>query len=162
MMRSLRYVGVVGLMVQIPDFNRTGIALSSVELFDSDSKRNEELTRAGVTGAGSPVTRVFAPGAVLNYDCMVYGPVIDRQTGKPKIDVEVRLFRGPEQIFNGRPIPLAIADANTAAAVYTAGQIKLPATLPPGYYALELSVHDRLEKKQLQSAAQWVDFTLAK
>jgi len=43
------------------------------------------------------------------------------------------------------------------------GEITLPATLPPSDYALELSVHDRLEEKPLQgAAAQWVDFTLVK
>jgi hypothetical protein len=43
-----------------------------------------------------------------------------------------------------------------------AGEITLPATLPPGDYTLELSVNDLLEKKQSQGAAQWVDFTLVK
>jgi VWFA-related protein len=154
--------GSATTFVEIPDFNRKGIALSSVQLYDSDSKRNEELTRAGVIGAGSAVTRVFALGAVLRYDCTAYGPRIDGQTGKPKIDVAVRLFRGPEQIFSGQPFPLAIADGNSTAAVHVTGEITLPATLPPSNYALELSVHDRLEKKPLQGAAQWVDFTLVK
>jgi hypothetical protein len=61
--------GSATTFVEIPDFNGKGIALSSVQLHDSDSKRNEELTREGVIGAGSAVTRVFALGAVLRYDC---------------------------------------------------------------------------------------------
>ncbi|HXB70771.1 MAG TPA: VWA domain-containing protein [Candidatus Acidoferrales bacterium] len=154
--------GSATTLVEIPDFNRAGIAVSSVQLYDSDSNRNEALTRAGVIGAGSPVTRVFAPGAVLQYDCTVYGSLIDRQTGKPKIDVAVRLFRGPEQIFRGQPIPLPIADGTSTEGVHATGEIKLPATLPTGDYALELTAYDRLEKKQLQAAAQWVDFTLVK
>jgi VWFA-related protein len=153
--------GSASTFVEIPDFNRAGIALSSVQLYDSDAKRHEELTRAGVLGAGSAVTRMFAPGAALKYDCTVYGPQIDAQTGKPKIDMAVRLFRGPEQIYTGQPIALAIAGGNSAP-VHAAGEIKLPATLPPGDYALELSVYDRLETKQSQGAAQWVDFTLVK
>jgi hypothetical protein len=40
------------------------IALSSVLLFDSGAKRNQALTPAGVMGAWSLVTRMFAPGAV--------------------------------------------------------------------------------------------------
>jgi VWFA-related protein len=152
--------GSASTFVEIPDFNRAGLALSSVQLYDSDSQRNEELTRAGVIGAGSPVTRVFAPGAVLKYDCIVYGAASDGQTGKPKLDVAVTLFRGPERIYSGQPMALAIAGADSTAAVHAAGEIKLPATLPPGNYALELSVSDRLEKKQSQGAAQWVDFTL--
>jgi hypothetical protein len=157
--------GSASTFVEIPDFNRAGIALSSVQLYDSDAKRNEKLTRAGVLGAGSPVTRVFASGAVLKYDYTVYGALFDGQTGKPKLDVTVNLFRGPEQIYSGQPIALAIADGNSTTAVHGAGEIKLPVTLPPGDYALELNVTDRLERKQSQAAAQaaqWVDFTLVR
>jgi hypothetical protein len=111
-----------------------------------------------VIGAGSPVTRVFALGAVLRYDCTVYGPRVD-PAGRPKLAVVVRLFRGPEQIYNGQPIRLAIPDGSSAEAVPATGTVKLPATLPPGDYALELSVYDELEKNP-QSAGQWVDFTL--
>jgi len=46
--------GSASTFIEIPDFNRAGIALSSVQLYDSDAKRNEELTRTGVIGAGSP------------------------------------------------------------------------------------------------------------
>jgi hypothetical protein len=56
---------------------------------------------------------------------------------------------------------LAIADGNSTAAVHAAGEIKLPATLPPGDYALELVVNDRLEKSKPQHAEQFVDFSLA-
>jgi hypothetical protein len=74
----------------------------------------------------------------------------------------VSLFRGPEQIYQGRPIPLAIAAGNPADAVHATGQIAVPATLPSGDYTLELSAFDRLEKKQSQGVAQWVDFRLVK
>jgi hypothetical protein len=73
----------------------------------------------------------------------------------------VHLFRGQEQIDYGQPIPIAISDGNSTAAVNASGVAKLPATLPPGDYALELSVYDELGKKP-ESGAQWVDFTLLK
>jgi VWFA-related protein len=154
--------GSASTFVEIPDYTRSGIALSSVQLYDSDAKRNEELTRAGVLGAGSPVTRVFASGAALKYDCTVYGSLIDVQTRRPKLDMAVRLFRGPEQIYTGQPITVPIADGNSTAPIHAAGEVKLPATLPPGDYALELIVYDRLEKSKPQPAEQFVDFSLAK
>jgi VWFA-related protein len=154
-------VGSATTFVEIPDLNRKGIALSSVRLHDSDAQRNDELTRAGVIGAGSSVTRMFASGAVLTYDFTVYGPRTDPQTGKPKVAMLVRLFRGPEQIYNGQPIPLTMSGGDSDSAIPGAGVVKLPPTLPPGDYALELSVYDELEKRP-QSATQWVDFTLVK
>jgi VWFA-related protein len=153
--------GSATAFVQIPDFNRR-MALSSVLLLDRDAGRAEALERAGVMAAGGPAIRVFAPGAALDYDCTVSGFQIDAQTGKPKLDVTVYLFRGPEQIYTGRPIALAIGEGNSTAAVHAAGEIKLPVTLPPGDYALELIVNDRLEKSKPQHAEQFVDFTLVR
>jgi VWFA-related protein len=153
-------LGSAALFVEIPDFNRPGIVLSSVQLYDSDAQRNEELARAGVMGAGSAVTRMFASGATLRYDCAVYGSLIDPQTGKPQIDSAVSLFRGPERIYTGQPVPLEVSKASSAPAIHAFGKIALPAGLPPGDYALQLTVSDRLETKQRQSASQWVDFTL--
>jgi hypothetical protein len=153
--------GSATAFVEIPDFNRRPLALSSVMLSDCDPDRTEALERTGVMAAGSPVTRVFGPGAVLNYDCMIYGALRDRQTAKPKLEIEVRLFNGPRQIFAGRPIPLAIPDGMPAA-VHAAGEIRLPATLPPGDYAVELIAWDRLEQTQSGHAMQFVDFTLVK
>jgi hypothetical protein len=152
--------GSASTFLEIPDFNQAGMALSSVQLYDSDAKRNEELARAGVLGAGSAVTRVFASGAALQYDCTVYGALLDGQTGKPKLDVTVHLFRGSEQIYSGEPIALAIADGNSKTAVHATGEIKLPATLPPGDYAFELTVFDRLGETRLQGVTQWADFAL--
>ncbi len=154
-------IGSATSFVEIPDFSRAGMSLSSVQLYDSDSKRNEELTRAGVLGGGSPVTRVFLPGAVLRYDCTVYGALIDKQTGKPKIDVAVHLFEGADEIFASQPKPLEIAEASKTA-VHATGDVALPGSLPPGEYTFQLVAYDRVEKKRLEGVTRWVDFTLVK
>ena len=158
--RNAQRTGSASTFIEVPDFNKAEIAMSSILLADPDAGRDERLTRAGVIGAGSPVTRVFASGAVLKYDCTVFGALIDRRTGKPRIEIEVRLFRGPEQIFTGRPVPLAVAEGNSTEAIHAAGEIRLPATLPPGDYAVELSAYDRLGRQPSPHAVQWSDFTL--
>lgn len=152
--------GSATAFIQVPDFNRR-LSLSSVLLLDRDGGRAETLARAGVMAPGGPAIRVFASSAVLDYDCTVSGFHIDAQTRKPKLDMTVYLFHGPEQIYTGQPIALAIANGNSTAVVHAAGEIKLPATMPSGDYALELVVNDRLEKSKLQPAEQFVDFTLA-
>jgi VWFA-related protein len=150
--------GTATAFVEIPDFNRHTLALSSVLLSDRDPGRTGALERAGVIGGGSPATRVFASGAALDYDCSVFGTRAEKNSGKPKIEIEVHLFRGPERIFTGHPIPVPVTASETP--VRATGQIRLPAFLPPGDYALELIAHDRAAGPR-QSAAQWVDFRLA-
>lgn len=154
--------GSATIFVEIPDFNRPGMELSSILLHDSDSVRNGQLTRAGVLGAGSAVTRMFAAGAVLTYDCTIVGAMVDPHTAKPDIDIEVRLFMGPERIFAGQPMPLAAQEGASMDLIHADGTIKLPPTLPPGNYALELIANDHLQNPKLQRAEQWVDFTLVK
>jgi hypothetical protein len=151
---NAKRAGSATSFVEIPDFNREGMVLSSVQVFDSDAKRNEALTRAGVLGAGSPITRVFAPGAVLQYDCTVYGAAADR------VDIAVRVLRGAEQVLMSGPGPLAGGDANLAA-IRASGRIQLPANLPPGDYSLEIKFEERMAKGNSRNASQWVDFTVA-
>ncbi len=153
-------LGSAATFVEIPDFNRPGILLSSLQLYDSDDARNAGLTRAGVLGAGSAVTRVFASGgAELRYTCTVYGPLTGERAGRPNIETAVNLFRGPEQILAGQPVPLEMSASRSTGPLRIGGAIRIPPTLPPGDYTLELMVFDRLEKKP-RSAAQWIDFTL--
>jgi len=150
-------LGSATTFVQVPDFNRAAIALSSILLSDADPARNAALENAGVLGAGSPVTRVFAPGAALDYDCEIFGAHPEKSSGKPRIEIEVHLFRGPERIFTGHPFALPVTASGPP--VRANGQVKLPAFLPPGDYALELIAWDRGAGPK-QQATQWVDFRL--
>jgi VWFA-related protein len=157
---SSHRTGSASEFVEIPDFSRSGITLSSLLLSDSDLARNAELVRAGVIGPGNPVTRAFARGAALSYDCTGFGAILDRQTGKPSVEVEIGLFRGAEQVFQGTRMPLAVADGNSSDAIHITGAIRLPQGLPPGDYAVELRAYDRLDKKHPSGVTQWTDFSL--
>jgi VWFA-related protein len=147
-------MGSATTFVEIPDFNRPSLVLSSILLSDSDTNRNELLSRVGVLGPGSPVTRAFGPGAALSYDCEVFGV-----SSKPKIEMAINLFRGRERIFTGHPI--SVPARNGDVPVHTSGQIRLPDFLPPGDYAFELVVQDRGNVGG-HAATQWTDFTLVK
>jgi hypothetical protein len=92
-------VGAAREFIEIPDFNRNHISLSSILISDSDPARAALLDRAGVFAGGSAVTRVFGPGAVLDYNCEIFA------AAKPEI--EVRLFRGSERIFTGSRLAVA-------------------------------------------------------
>jgi VWFA-related protein len=143
-------IGSATTFVEIPDFNRRAMELSSILLSDSDAARNEGLARAGVLGPGSPVTRAFGSGAAVTWDCDVFGAA-----GNPQIEMSINLFRGRESIFTGHPI--SAPAGKKGAPVHLNGQVKLPDSLPAGDYALELLVHDGGK-----SATQWTDFVIVK
>ena len=149
-------LGSAYTFVEVPDFRRAALALSSIILRNRDDASNLELIRAGVPGAGSAVTRVFAPGAKLSYDSVVFGELVDHSKSAPKLDLEVRLFRGSEQIFSSPPIPIP---AQQPPEIHAAGEIRLPPGMEPGSYAVELLVYDP-QQKGARTAEQWTDFTL--
>jgi hypothetical protein len=125
-------------------------------LRDPDAVSNQRLIRAGMPGAGSAVTRVFAPGAKLSYDSAIFGEFVDRSKSEPKLEMEVRVFRGSDRIFSSQPIPVP---AQEPPGIHAAGEIRLPAAMAPGNYAVQLLVYDP-EQKRVQPAEQWTDFTL--
>ena len=143
-------IGSATSFVEIPDFNRRAMELSSILLSDSDAGRNELLAHAGVLGPGSPVTRTFGSGAAVTWDCDVFGAA-----GNPEIEMSINLFRGRDRIFTGPPISAPAGKGG--APLHLNGRVRLPDSLPAGDYALELLVHDAGK-----SATQWTDFTIVK
>src|SRR5205085_1487953 len=108
--------GSASTFVEIPDFNQRHVDLSSILIWDDDSARSGMLRQQGIIGGGGPVTRVFGPGASLSYAFDVFGARVEKsggkpKIGKPKIDIEVHLYRGPERIFTGHPISLPISSS---------------------------------------------------
>jgi hypothetical protein len=148
-------IGSAEAFIDVPDFNRPQLTLSSVLVSDRDPERTRKLESEGVIGGGSPVTRVFGPGVTLQYRCEVYGA-----SPRPQIDMEVQLFRGPERIFKGTPIKIPVR-SGVSHRIQAAGEVRLPGSLPPGVYAAEFIAHDRSKGAKAPSSTGWVDFRLS-
>lgn len=137
------HIGSAYTFVEVPDFRRAALALSSITL------RNPGAT-------GSAITRVFAPGAKLSYDSAVFGEIVDHSKSAPKLDMEIRLFRGSEHVFSSPPI---LVPAQQPPEIHAAGEIRIPPAMAPGSYAVELLVYDPQQKRG-RAAEEWTDFTL--
>jgi len=151
-------LGSATAFVETPDFNRPALALSSVILSDPDPARSAPLVEKGYLGAGTAVMRIFAPGADLHYDFTIFG-ALRRAGAEPRLEVQFRLFQGLDPVFQRGPESLPL-QASTAAAIRATGMIRLPPSLPPGQYSLQVTAYDRLEKASHQAAVQWTNLTL--
>jgi hypothetical protein len=138
--------GSASTFVDIPDFNQRRLTLSSLEL------------SAGGSSPTGKITRRFARGASLDFACDIFGEAVDKRTGQPKIEFAVRLFRGPERIFESHTI--AMHPQVPGKQMIVAGNVRLPAALPRGDYAMELVAYDRVTGSDRQTAHQWIDFSL--
>ena len=146
--------GSAGTFVELPDFNKQRLVLSSLVLSDAEGD--------GAAAAAAPkvASRSFAPGGRINYGFQVYGATAEKPRGVPKLDFELRLHRDGAQVFVSKAIPLA-PDAGERE-VTVVGSFVVPPEFAEGEYVVQVIAHDRLADSKRGSAAQWTDFTLSK
>lgn len=156
--------GVVGsayAYVDVPDFNKPEIALSSLVL----SGKAVAGRRAGGGSDSSPETEIrmgrgeFAAGTTVHFGCEVFGAKTARPQGSAKVDMEIRLFREGTEVYDSQPLPVP---AVTLAQHLLAGNLNIREDMAPGDYAMEVVAYDRLASPRKQMTSQWVDLTVVK
>ena len=129
-----------GLLIQ-------GVSLQAVDGQSDDSVQD-------IDPNASVAVRTFRQGTDASYASYVYnakrGP-----SGGPQLDIEVRLFRDGTQVVQSsiRPLPPQAAGP----AFIAGGLLRFDSGFPPGSYLIELTVIDRLAKKNGR-ATQTIDF----
>ncbi len=121
--------GSANTFLQVPDFDRPSLTLASV-VFPGN------------------VTHQYTAGAPIAFQCDAFG------AAGAALQFEVRLYRGAERIYSGPALAMQAQD--TAKPMAVSGDLRLPATLPTGDYAMELVVRD-----DRAAATQWAEFRLA-
>ena len=139
--------GSASQYVEVPDLRRKRLALSG-------------LVVAGPAPQADPATRRFRRGALLDYGFVIYNAKPERATGRPRLTVQVRLFREGRQVYAGEPQPFDPAQQAGLERVEVAGRLQLGAALEPGEYVLQVVVTDALAGKSNATATQWIDFEL--
>ncbi len=145
-------IGSAYAFLDIPDFNRSQISLSSMALSLADGLQPATAARAD--------WNEFAPAAAVRYSCEVFGlRTPGRPPAAPKVEAEVKLYRG------GGPaaeIPLAPVEIGEAEGRLTlTGAMRIPDNLAPGNYMMELLAYDRLQRsRSKQVARQWTDISV--
>jgi VWFA-related protein len=148
-----RRVGSSYAFLDIPDFNRRRISLASVTL--------SLPAGAGSVPGVRPEWNEFTPGTSVPFRCEVFGlKTPGKVPGPPKVDVEVRLYRGGGPVVD---IPAAAASIeNKGGLAFLGGQVQIPGDLPAGNYEMEVIAYDRLEAPRKQAAMQWTDVTVVR
>ncbi len=101
--------------LDVPDFNKQHLALSSIELSTAKSSSNSDF---------SSWTQ-YATGAAVEFQCDVFGIRDASQPPRePRVEMEVRLFRdgAPEPVFDSKLLPVP---AKTLAKNYLDGRMTI-------------------------------------
>jgi VWFA-related protein len=105
--------------------------------------------------------RQFRTGSAMVYALAIYNARLDKDTGKPNLTIQARLFRNGELVFTGNEVPFEPRDQTDPKRLAAGGAIQLGTTLSPGEYVLQVVVSDRLAKEKHRVTTQWMDFEIA-
>jgi hypothetical protein len=138
-------IGSVFQWVEVPEFKPGKMFLSSLIMAEA---------AGGVEkGATIEVARRFARTSNMILQFSVYNPTLSGN-GQPDVMVGLNVLQGGKMLIGARPTPLP-AGADKARLEYSSG---FPlGNIPPGKYALQVVVEDRIGKT---TAMQQLDFVV--
>jgi VWFA-related protein len=149
--------GWANQFVLVPDLDRKKLALSGVLL--SASEGDADLT-SGTASSAHPAVRRFSMPARLAYAFQAFNARDAKDTGRPSLQMVVRLLRDGKTVYQGKPVDLP-TDARNGAPVSAVGTLSLGTQTAPGEYTLSVTVAD-LAAAKLATATSVIDFTIDK
>ena len=146
-------VGSTYAFLDIPDFNKSKMSLSSLVL---------TLPEGAPADAARPGWNEFAPGATVQYVCEVFGL---KTVGKPpmptSVEAEMKLYRGGGPVADIPAVPVKIGNIGDQA--FLAGSMRIPEGLEEGNYSLEMLAYDGPDSAAKKpSAKQWINVTVVR
>jgi VWFA-related protein len=162
---STEKLGSASQFIEVPDLNKNRLALSGIILQSSETT----AASAAAPGAeqkepdtqGSAAVRRFRRGEQIDYFYNIYNAEIDKATGRPRLQTQMRLYRDREKVYEG---PLNNFDAGSQTDfknLHAASRIRLDA-LAAGEYVLQVVVTDALAPEKRRAVTQWIDFEVVK
>lgn len=138
-------IGSVFQWVEVPEFKPGKMFLSSLVM--------AEAVEDSGKGATIEVARRFARTSSMILQFFVYNPALSG-TGQPDVTVSLNVLQNGKGLIGAKPTPLP-AGADKARLEYSSG---FPlGNIPPGKYALQVTVEDRIGKT---TATQQLDFVV--
>jgi hypothetical protein len=148
-------VGTANQLVEVPDLGKKKLALSGLVIGSvrADTGPSEELA-----SEATAALRRFRPGQALSYGFAVYNAQLDKATGLPRLESQMRLFRDGQPLTIGDKRSIEPAGASGSGILTSGGAFVLGPEMPPGDYVLQVVVTDALAKKAQGLVTQAIDF----
>jgi VWFA-related protein len=162
--------GSANQFVEVPDLKRYHLTLSGIAVSGSTqasgnsttaqvANRAEGGARDEETQSG-PAVRKLKPGMFLDYGLAIYNARVEAATSRPKLEMQVVLYRDGKRLYAGSAIPVEASAQGNTRSIMAGGRIRLPDNFEPGEYILQVIVTDKIEKQR--TATEWIDFEVVK
>ena len=165
-------VGSANQFIEVPDVGKKRLTLSGLVMAGSDprqAKPSDSQTMNATEGAeeendatSGPSVRVLRVGMELSYLFAIYNATLDRATGKPQLEAQVRLLRDGLAVYTGQQVPIRLGPQADWRQIVANGKLQLGADIGPGEYVLQVIITDRLAREKNNTATQWIDFEVVK
>ena len=178
---SSERVGSASQFVEVPEFKNNQLTLSGIileglgqttakassppELVPSVNDQNNTAQngeREVVNSASSAAVRQFHDGQVVQYAFAVYNAHLDKVTGQPTVQVQMRLFRNGQPLSAATAQPVNLNRQPDLKRLSVTGGMRLGADLTPGEYVLQVIATDPLADEKHRVATQSIDFEIVK
>ena len=167
-------VGSASQFIEVPDIKKDRLTLSGVMVRgispQAFSKGGNDLSGQGESADdtidedpnASPAVRQFNLGLIMVYGVLVYNAQLDKSTGKPQLQTQMKLYRDGREVFTGKEVALDAGSQPDRKRLGATGAVQLGTQMNPGEYVLQVSVTDLLRKDKYRVASQWIDFEIVK
>lgn len=164
---STERLGSASQFIEVPDFKKDRLAISGIVLQSSETTIAAAAAAAAAPNAGgeqkepdpggNAAVRRFKKGEQVDYFFNVYNAELDKATGRPRLQAQVRLFREQEKVYEGKPEEIDPGKQTDMTSLQSATRIQLNG-LQPGEYVLHVTVTDALAPEKRRTVTQWIDF----
>jgi VWFA-related protein len=151
-------IGTANDFIDIPNMKSDKLTTSSLFLTGQAVEQGKVVDTAGI--GGTPSQRRFQHDGEFSYSLVIYNPKLDNKSRQPELEMRTRILKGARVIFNGGPKPVVAADGSTPPSrIVTGGVIKLLG-LAPDDYTIEVTVRDKMRKKEDSLIRREIDFSV--
>ncbi|HEX8474563.1 MAG TPA: VWA domain-containing protein [Pyrinomonadaceae bacterium] len=182
-------IGSVNQLVEVPDLDKNRLALSGIYLSGRRLKKTVVASPKGTAAATSspatasssnvasfvptdmeeeaepdpqavPAVRRFRHGMMLSYVYVIHNAYLERATGRPQLQTQMRLFRDGQMVYSGKVAPFNAEQQTDMKRIFAGGRLHLGTNLPAGEYILQVIVNDPLAPEGRRTATQWMTFEI--
>src|SRR5215471_16213525 len=152
-------LGTANNYIEVPNLKSDRLALSSI--FTSPP-RDQQGKTSEAAGQGATLSqRRFKHGSQMEYMLIVYNAASEGHESRTQLEMRTRVMQGGRAIYTSQNRPVQpLVESTPPRRIITGGTLTL-GQLVPGDYTLEVTVTDKLRKKESRAVVrQEIDFSV--
>src|SRR5215467_14315121 len=152
-------LGTANNYIEVPNLKSDRLALSSIFTAPARDQQGKTVESAG--GGATLSQRRFKRGSQIEYEFIIYNAASEGHESQTQLEMRTRVMQGGRAIYAGQTRPVHPLTESTPPKRILAGGTLTLGQLVPGDYTLEVTVTDKLRKKESRAVVrQEIDFSV--